>query len=294
MMARLRHNAAQVRCARGDEPAVIMAWWQAGTLVALILALAWGAALLRGRGHTLAFVAVAVLAAGLSWVTAGLMVGGIAPGRTGLMLPASSGVVPAQSEALRAERRIYELLNARHPEVAPKITEIEMMRGGGDAGLRKARLMLLASYLPLYAPRASNATMREFAAVATENLEMLFVSDALLCRDAAIGRQGAVAEALIDRTIAALIDVLDSALTTPQQPPNAVEAIALRRQVVNEIYEQGGQGLVDRRMLARPLQAAPDLYCLTLIRIFKRILAMPPDEGGMVLRFHYGQESSRG
>ncbi len=294
MMARLRHNEERKRRARGAGPAVNMAWWQAGALVALIVALAWGAALLRGRGNNLAFAAVALLAAGLSWLVAGLMVGGIAPGRTGLMLPASSGVVPAQSEALRAERRIHDLLSARHPEVAPKIAEIEKLRASGDPGLRQARLTLLASYLPLYAPRASNTAIREFAAVATENLEMLFLGDAVLCRDAAAGRQGAVAENLIDRSIATLIAVLDSALSTPLEPPNAAEAIALRRQVVNEVYEQGGPGLVDRRMLARPMQAAPDLYCLTLIRIFKRILALPPDEGGMVLRFHYGQEGSRG
>lgn len=293
-MARLRHNDERKRRTRGDGPAVFMAWWQAGALVALIVALAWGAALLRGRGHNLAFAAVALLAAGLSWVVAGLMVGGIAPGRTGLMLPASSGVVPAQSEALRAERRIHDLLNARHPEVGPKIAEIERLRASGDAGLRKARLALLASYLPLYAPRASNAAIRNYGAFAVENLEMLFLSDALQCRDAAMGRHAVVIESLLDRGVATLIAVLDSALNAPQEPPNAAEAIALRRQAVNEVYEQAGPGLIDRSMLARPMQAAPDLYCLTVIRILKRVLALPPDEAGMVLRFHYGQEVSRG
>ena len=264
-------------------------------LAALILALAWGAAVLRAKGRNAAFLALAAVAGALTWLTVGLMLGGIAPGRTELMLPASSGIVPAANETLRSERRIYGLLEQRHPEVAPKIAEIEKLRSSGDsAGLRQARLGLLTSYLPLYAPRSSDAAIREYAKVGMENLETLFLSDALLCRETAMRRYGAVSDALTERATAATIAVLDSALTAPQAPPDSTAAIALRRQVVDYVYENSGPGLLERPLLARPALAPPDLYCLTLIRIFKGILALPPADGGMVLRFHFGQEVSRG
>ena len=271
-----------------------MGWWQAGVLAALIMALAWGAAVLRGKGRNAAFLALAALAGALTWVTVGLMLGGIAPGRTELMLPPGSAIVPAANETLRSERRIYGLLEQRHPEVAPKIAEIERLRSAGDrAALRQARLALLTSYLPLYAPRSSDAAIREYATVATENLEKLFLSDALLCRDTAARRQGAISDSLNDRATAATIAVLSSAMTAPQEPPDAAAAIAQRRQVVDGVYENNGPGLLERPLLGRPAQARPDLYCLTLIRIYKGILALPPADGSRVLRFHYGQEVSR-
>jgi len=295
----MAQQVAHGRCAGcglwGDRPTVTMGWWQAGVLAALILALAWGAAVLRGKGRNAAFLALAALAGALTWVTVGLMLGGIAPGRTELMLPASSGIVPAANETLRTERRIYGLLEQRHPEVAPKIAEIERLRSTGDgAALRQARMALLESYLPLYAPRSSDAAIREYAEVGTENLEMLFLSDALLCRETAVRRYGGVSDALNERATAAAIAVLNSAMSTPQAPPDATAAIALRRQVVDHVYENSGTGLLERPLLARPALAPPDLYCLTLIRIFKGIFAMPPADGSMVLRFHFGQEVPRG
>lgn len=270
-------------------------WWQYGVLAGLILGLAILAAVQRGRGRRGLFLLVAAVAAALTWVTVGLMLGGIAPGRTGLMLPAETGLIAPQNEALRRERLLYEQLSKRHPEAAAKIDEIEKLRStGAEAGMRRARLALLANYLPLYAPRASDASIRAFAALAVENLQRLAGRDPMLCRETATGRHAAVDEELNARAAAVLVDVLSSALTSPQQPPDAAEAIALRRQVIDALYAGGDATLVERRLLARSAEAPPEAYCRTFIRVFQAILDLPPERGGKVLRFYYGQENERG
>lgn len=272
-----------------------MAWWQLGVLAGLVLALAIGASLLRGRGRNALFVLVAALAGVITWVTVGLMLGAIAPGRTDLMLPAQSGLVPLQNEALRQERLLYERLSQRHPEAATKIAEIEKLRASGaEAGLRRSRLMLLISYFPIHAPRASDAAIRDFASLAVENLQLLLARDPMQCRESATGRNSVVVEELGGRTAASLIDVLNSALLAPQPPPDAAEAIALRRQVIDAVYASNDSRLVERRLLANSIEAPPGPYCHTFIRIFQGILALPPEQSGKVLRFYYGQENSRG
>jgi hypothetical protein len=272
-----------------------MAWWQFGAIAALILGLAYLAAVLRGRGSTTLFLLLALVAGALTWVSVGLMLGGIAPGRTGLMLPADSGLVPPQNEALRQERVLYEMLSERHSEAAPKIAEIEKLRtSGADAGMRRARLTLLASYLPVYAPRASDSSIRAFAALAVENLQGLLGRDAMVCREIAAGRHAAVTEDLNQRAAAALIDVLSSGMVQPQAPPDAGEAIMLRRQVIDAIYEKPDPALVERRLLARSAEAPPEAYCRTFIRVFQGILALPPEQSSKVLRLYYGQEGDRG
>jgi hypothetical protein len=272
-----------------------MAWWQFGALAALILGLAYLAAVLRGRGRVLLFVFVALVAGALTWISVGLMLGGIAPGRTGLMLPVETGLVPAQNEALRQERMLYEMLAQRHPEAIAKISEIEKLRTtGAEAGMRRARLVLLADYLPVYAPRASDSSIRAFAALAIENLQGLVKRDAMLCREIAAGRHAGVTENLNQRAAAALVDVLSSAITQPQNPPDAGEAIALRRQVIDALYQKNGANLMERRLLARSADAPPEPYCRTFIRVFEELLALPPEQSSKVLRFYYGQEGSRG
>jgi hypothetical protein len=272
-----------------------MAWWQLAVLAGLVLALAYAAAVLYGRRRTFLFLLVTALAGTLTWVSIGLLLGGIAPGRTNLMLPADSGLVPRQNEALRQERVLYDALIQRHPEAAAKIAEIERLRANGaEAGMRRARLTLLASYLPVYAPRASDGSIRGFAALAVENLQGLLTRDPLICRETAAGRHAAVIEELNQRAAIALIDVLNSALTQPQIPPDAAEAIQIRRQVIDTVYGQGNQGLVERRLLARSAEAPPDLYCMTFIRVFQRVLELPPEQGSKVLRFYYGQEGESG
>jgi hypothetical protein len=272
-----------------------MAWWQLAVLAGLVLALAYAAAVLYGRRRTFLFLLVTALAGTLTWVSIGLLLGGIAPGRTNLMLPADSGLVPRQNEALRQERVLYDALIQRHPEAAAKIAEIERLRANGaEAGMRRARLTLLASYLPVYAPRASDGSIRGFAALAVENLQGLLTRDPLICRETAAGRHAAVIEELNQRAAMALIDVLNSALTQPQIPPDAAEAIQIRRQVIDTVYGQGNQGLVERRLLARSAEAPPDLYCMTFIRVFQRVLELPPEQGSKVLRFYYGQEGESG
>jgi len=272
-----------------------MAWWQLAVLAGLVLALAYAAAVLYGRRRTFLFLLVTALAGTLTWVSIGLLLGGIAPGRTNLMLPADSGLVPRQNEALRQERVLYDALIQRHPEAAAKIAEIERLRAtGAEAGMRRARLTLLASYLPVYAPRASDASIRGFAALAVENLQGLLTRDPLICRETAAGRHAAVIEELNQRAAMALIDVLNSAMTQPQIPPDAAEAIQIRRQVIDTVYGQGTQGLVERRLLARSAEAPPDLYCMTFIRVFQRVLELPPEQGSKVLRFYYGQEGESG
>jgi hypothetical protein len=272
-----------------------MAWWQLAVLAGLVLALAYAAAVLYGRRRTFLFLLVTALAGTLTWVSIGLLLGGIAPGRTNLMLPADSGLVPRQNEALRQERVLYDVLIQRHPEAAAKIAEIERLRAtGAEAGMRRARLTLLASYLPVYAPRASDGSIRGFAALAVENLQGLLTRDPLICRETAAGRHAAVIEELNQRAAIALIDVLNSALTQPQIPPDAAEAIQIRRQVIDTVYGQGNQGLVERRLLARSAEAPPDLYCMTFIRVFQRVLELPPEQGSKVLRFYYGQEGESG
>ena len=272
-----------------------MAWWQISVLGLLILALAIGAALLLERGRLGLGALVVALAGAMTWVAVGLMLGGIAPGRTTLMLPASTGVVPEPNDALRVERGVYDRLTARHPEIAPQVAGVERLREAGDeAGLSRARLALLSAYLPVYAPRASDAAITRFAAVATENLEQLFERDPLLCRETASGRASALVETLTQRATGALGAVLDSAMSAPQEPPDAVEAIELRRRVIDALYETGDPGLVARPMLARSAQAPPEPYCRTFIRIFREILALPPAEAGKILRFYYGQEGRNG
>lgn len=272
-----------------------MAWWQIGVLGGLIVVLAFVASLLRGRGRNGLFLLVAALAGVVTWVTVGLMLGAIAPGRTGLMLPADTGLVPAPNEALRQERLLYDRLVQRHPEAGPAIAEIERLRAAGaEAGLRRARLALLANYLSVYAPRASDTSVRNFAAVATENLQALLPRDAVACRDTATGRHAAVAEEFNSRLSTALIDMLGSAMNAPQTPPDAAEAIALRRQVIDALYASNDPSLVERRLLSRSAEAPPEVYCRTFIRVFQGILALPPEQGGKVLRFYYGQEGDRG
>lgn len=274
---------------------VTMAWWQIGVLGGLILALAMTASLLRGRGRNVPFLLVAAVAGCLTWVTVGLLLGGIAPGRTALMLPATTGLVPAHNEALRQERLLYDRLNQRHPEAAPRVGEIERLRAtGAEAGLRRTRLALLASYLPVYAPRASDASIRNFAALAVENLQALLPRDAMLCRETAAGRHTAVTDEFNARVTAALSDILGSALNMPQNPPDAADAIALRRQVIDALYATGDPTLVERRLLGQSAEAPAEAYCRTFIRVFQGILALPPDQGSKVLRFYYGQEGSRG
>jgi hypothetical protein len=272
-----------------------MAWWQLGVLAGLVVALAIGASLLRGRGRNALFLLVAALAGVITWVTIGLMLGAIAPGRTDLMLPAESGLVPLQNEALRQERLLYERLSQRHPESAAKIAEIEKLRASAvEGGLRRNRLMLLLSYFPIHAPRASDAAIRDFASLAIENLQHLLARDPLQCRESATGRNSIVVEELGQRTAASLIEVLNSALVAPQPPPDAAEAIVLRRQLIDAIYASNDPGLVERRLLGNSLDAPAGPYCYTFIRIFQGILALPPEQSGKVLRFYYGQESSRG
>jgi 2-oxo-4-hydroxy-4-carboxy--5-ureidoimidazoline (OHCU) decarboxylase len=272
-----------------------MAWWQLAVLAGLVVALAYAAAVLYGRRRTFLFLLVTALAGALTWVSIGLLLGGIAPGRTNLMLPADSGLVPRQNEALRQERVLYDALIQRHPEAAAKIAEIERLRANGaEAGMRRARLTLLASYLPVYAPRASDASIRAFAALAVENLQGLLTRDPLICRETAAGRHAAVIEELNQRAATALIDVLNSAMTQPQTPPDAAEAIQIRRQAIDSVYEQGNAGLVERRLLARSAEAPPDLYCMTFIRVFQRVLELPAEQGSKVLRFYYGQEGESG
>ena len=288
----LRHNGG---VPRGTDAAVTMAWWQIGVLGGLILVLAFAASLLRGRGRNGLFLLLAALAGVVTWVTVGLMLGAIAPGRTGLMLPADTGLVPAPNEALRQERLLYNRLVERHPEAAPAIAEIERLRAtGAEAGLRRARLVLLANYLSVYAPRASDASIRAFAAVATENLQALLPHDAMACRDTATRRHAAVAEEFNVRLSTALIDLLGSALNAPQNPPDAAEAIALRRQVIDALYASNDATLVDRPLLGRSADAPPEAYCRTFIRVFQGILALPPEQGSKVLRFYYGQEGNGG
>ncbi|MGE0151148.1 MAG: hypothetical protein AB7R90_00920 [Reyranellaceae bacterium] len=270
-------------------------WWQFGVLAALILGLAYLAALLRVRRRYVLFLLVAALAGALTWVTVGLMLGGIAPGRTGLMLPAASGLVPAPNEALRRERVLYEMLGGRHPEAAAKIAEIEKLRAAGaEAGMRRARLALLASYLPVYAPRASDASIRAFAGLAVQNLQGLLDRDPAACREAAAGRHAVIGEELNQPAAALLVDVLGSAIGAPQTPPDAAETIALRREVLDRLYATGDPALVERRLLARAAEAPPEIYCRTVIRLFEAMLALPPEQGGKLLRFFYGQEADRG
>ncbi len=288
----LRHNGGVPGEA---DAAVTMAWWQIGILGGLIVVLAFVASLLRGRGRNGLFLLLAGLAGIATWVTVGLMLGAIAPGRTGLMLPADTGLVPVQNEALRQERLLYNRLVERHPEAAPAIAEIERLRAtGAEAGLRRARLVLLANYLSVYAPRASDASVRSFATVATENLEALLTRDAMACRDTATGRHAAVAEAFNTRLSTALIDLLGSALTAPQNPPDAAEAIALRRQVIDALYASNDGTLVARPLLGRSADAPPEAYCRTFIRVFRGILALPAEQSSKVLRFYYGQEGNGG
>lgn len=272
-----------------------MAWWQVGVLTGLIVALAYAAAVLRTRGRTGLFLILAALAAAMTWVTVGLMLGAIAPGRSGIMLPATTGLVPAQNEALRQERRLYEELAARHPEAAARIAEIERLRGtGAEAGARRARLALLAAYLPVHAPRASDDSVRRLAAVAVDALPVLLTRDAVACRETTAGRHAAVPEEFQARAIEALDEVLASAFRTPQDPPDAAEAIALRRQVIDEVYAGNDPELVDRELLARSAEAPAEAYCRTFILVFRKLLALPPEQGGKVLRFYYGQEGTRG
>jgi len=288
----LRHNGGMPG---KMDAALTMAWWQLGILAGLILVLVFAASLLRGRGRTGLFLLVAALAGVATWVTVGLMLGGIAPGRTGIMLPADTGLVPAQNEALRQERLLYEKLAQHHPEAASAIAEIERLRStGAEAGLRRARLLLLANYLSVYAPRASDASIRSFATVATDNLQALLARDAMACRDTATGRHAAVAEEFNARLATALIDVLGSGLNAPQAPPDAAEAIVLRRQVIDALYASNDPTLVERPLLGRSAEAPPEAYCRTFIRVFQGILALPPEQSGKVLRFYYGQEGNRG
>lgn len=273
-----------------------MAWWQIGALAGLILALAYVAALLHARRRTVLFLIVALLAAAVTWITVGLMLGAIAPGRTGLMLPASSRLVPAQNEALRQERLLHDELRRRHPEAIPRIAEIERLHAtdAAAAGLRRAQLALLAAYLPVYAPRSSDDSIRRFAAVTVETLQALQARDAMACREIAAGRHAAVPDAFQPRAIEALTEVLASAMRTPQPPPDAAEAIALRRQAIDQVYAGGDARLVERSLLARSADAPPDAYCHTFIQVFRTLLALPPEQGGKVLRLHYGQENGNG
>lgn len=272
-----------------------MAWWQLGILAGLILGLAYLAAVLRGRGRIVLFVLTALSAAGLTWVSVGLMLGAIAPGRTDLMLPADSGLVPAQNEALRQERQLYDMLVQRHPEAAAKIAEIEKLRASGaDAGMRRSRLALLASYLPVYAPRASDDSIRALAGLAVENLQGLLGRDPMACRETAVGQHMAVTEPLNQRAATVLREVLLSALTRPQAPSDAAEAIEIRRNAIDSVYAAADPQLVERRLLSRSAEAPPEPYCRTYIRVFQAILALPPEQGSKVLRFYYGQETGRG
>lgn len=286
---------ARVFRLEGTGAGMMTVWWQYGILAALILGLAYLAAVLRTRRRVGLFLLVAALAAGLTWVTVGLMVGGIAPGRTGLMLPVETGLVSPENEALRRERALYEMLSQRHPEATAKIAEIERLRSiGAEGGMRRARLALFVSYAPLYASRASDASIRNFAAIAVENLENLAGRDPMLCRETAAGRHGAMNEMLNVRAAAALGDVLTSAMVSPQEPPDAAQTIAMRRQLINSLYETEGSSLIERRLLARSAEAPPEPYCRTFIRVFQAILALPPDQGSKILRLYYGQEGERG
>lgn len=210
---------------------------------------------------------------------------------------------PRRMEQEISNDRLLSLLVRARPEIHDRLVE-EMVvaeknradaRGGAYVNPGSAILLeVFQDYLPICSDEAVIRYAKETVAV----LEKLEADPSDICYDwlkphgvhvpisNVIGNDG------MDPLMGAMTGVVESALTTPQAPPDAGEAESLRARAMERLTTDASLGPLELRAPETP-GFDKKKWCHTAESVFKLILDLPERESSMVLRHILGKASGK-
>lgn len=184
--------------------------------------------------------------------------------------------------------RLVRILQEQHPELKERVREAvrkSVERNDGRTA-RDQFYEITQGYFPRYVPNSSDAAVRSFAARMVTIFEELRRNNPDGCKSLAGGAssvQGYEADSMA-AALDAMADVVESAIATPQPPPDPAEVAPLLQEVGARVFSGADPDILPPQQLAQPGTAPADKMCHTMIAFYRAVLALPDREGSLVLR----------
>lgn len=196
---------------------------------------------------------------------------------------------------------LYTTIRDADPDTYQKIRDTMIdgaVNGRSVAEIGGALQPYVAKLTGRYLPVASDAAVLEFARVLTLEIDQIGAQSADACFYFLYPQAGAqpvridklVTPEVIQKQMAAMSLVIQSAVRAPQPRPTRADASAAINQVVRQLAREFSPN--DVAALARPATLGPAKACAMSSQMYKDTLTLPAAQSATMLRFLFAQTTA--
>ncbi len=210
-----------------------------------------------------------------------------APGFPGLNSGNASKAEAAIIEEIN-KFRFVQVLQKYRPETRDRLAAIVHesveKRDASLAQIQTTKMM--QEYFPQYVPRSSDDAIVAFGSAIVDLFDYFEHNSVETCKSLATGGN-LTAGLSVERmkpTLDAMADVIESAASKPQDPPNAAQAQVLISSVLEKLYAGSDPDRLPMTALASPATAPAKQLCHTMRIFYVTVLKLPKADASIVMR----------